>query len=212
MLLTPLSLIFPQSERILAAGFDGYISKPVDENALVALLQELSGVQPRGSQARTSEKIPTRGRKAMKKSHDENLNMDAEKLLNKIADEINAGNPVDSVVDDIHANVFMVESMLQDAFSVAGCENATEIWQVLKARHPRLLLLDIMMPFESGFSLLEKLSANEDYKDLPIIVVSAKDTREDVIKAMSLGANDYVVKPVKEDILKAKINKTLGIV
>ena len=121
-------------------------------------------------------------------------------------------NPVDIlIVDDIHANVYLIESMLSDKFTVASAESSEQIWVKLKVNPPRLVLLDIMMPFENGFQVLDKMKKNEAYMSIPVIVVSAKDSKDDVMKALSLGAVDYITKPIKEEVLIGKICKVLKI-
>ena len=115
------------------------------------------------------------------------------------------------IVDDIHANVFLVENLLSEEFSTASVNSAGEMWKYLKTRMPRLILLDLMMPFEDGFAVLKKISNDERLKKIPVIVLSAKDTKEDVMRAMKLGAGDYIIKPVDEKVLFKKIRKVLGI-
>ena len=114
------------------------------------------------------------------------------------------------IVDDIHANVFLVESILTGDFFVLKAETASEMWRILKASPPDLILLDLMMPFESGFEILPKLKHDPMLTGIPVIVISARDSREDVLKAMSLGARDYIAKPVTEDVLLSKISMILG--
>ena len=64
---------------------------------------------------------------------------------------------------------------------------------------PNLVLLDIMLPRIDGFTLLKHIRSSERLRDLPVIVVSGvADRKEDIERAMALGANDYIVKPLKE--------------
>jgi PleD family two-component response regulator len=114
------------------------------------------------------------------------------------------------IVDDIHANVFLVESILTGDYFVLKAETASEMWRILRASPPDLILLDLMMPFESGFEILPKLKHDPLLTGIPVIVISARDSRDDVLKAMSLGARDYIVKPVTEDVLLTKISAILG--
>ena len=129
----------------------------------------------------------------------------------KCVDSSNNNIPADIlIVDDVYANVFLIENMLSEYYCVASVDSANEMRRYLMHSKPKLILLDLMMPFEDGFSILERLAANEDLAKIPVIVVSARDSREDVLKAMRLGAADYVVKPVEETVLLAKIAKILG--
>ncbi len=112
-------------------------------------------------------------------------------------------------VDDVHANLFLLQSLLEDHYNMITVNSAELMWKHLRNDKIDLLLLDLMLPFENGFTILEKMKLNDSFARIPVIVISAKDSREDVLKAMSLGAKDYIVKPVKEDILFTKIAKIL---
>jgi len=70
---------------------------------------------------------------------------------------------------------------------------------------PMLILLDIMMPEISGFEILQKLASDDNLKDIPVIVISARNQKEDVLQALKLGAKDYMVKPPNMELLLKKI-------
>ncbi|MCR4421396.1 MAG: response regulator [Exilispira sp.] len=70
---------------------------------------------------------------------------------------------------------------------------------------PMLILLDIMMPEISGFEILQKLSEDDRTKDIPVIIISARNQKEDVLQALKLGAKDYMVKPPNVELLLKKI-------
>jgi putative two-component system response regulator len=136
-----------------------------------------------------------------------------DKFLEKIGAQAGSDDdrPLVIVVDDIHANIFLIESILSDKFRVMPAPDAAELWKILQKKTPALILLDLMMPQENGFEVLEKMKSDPVMKQIPVIVVTAKDTREDVLKAMKLGAVDFITKPVKDDILLAKVAKALKI-
>ena len=62
---------------------------------------------------------------------------------------------------------------------------------------PALILLDINLPLKDGFQVLEELKTSEQYKAIPIVMLTTTRSLDDVEKALKLGANDYIVKPVK---------------
>jgi len=72
------------------------------------------------------------------------------------------------------------------------------------------VLLDIMMPGMSGIEVLEKIRETRDGTELPIIMATAKNTREDIVSALSLGANDYVTKPLDFPVVLARVNTQLA--
>ena len=79
------------------------------------------------------------------------------------------------------------------------------------ARHekPDLILLDIIMPGVSGFDVLRELKAKDETCPIPVIMLTAVGTEEAKEKAMSLYNEDYLVKPVRTDVLKQKIEEVL---
>jgi DNA-binding response OmpR family regulator len=74
---------------------------------------------------------------------------------------------------------------------------------------PRLLVLDIVLPGKDGFEVINSLKSNPATSRLPILVLSVKDREEDVVKALNLGAEDYVIKPFSTRELQARIRKIL---
>lgn len=71
---------------------------------------------------------------------------------------------------------------------------------------PGLILLDIKMPLKNGFDVLNILKNDEDLKRIPVVMLSTSHSSDDVKKALSLGANDYIVKPVGFTDFLTKIN------
>ncbi|MCP4630604.1 MAG: response regulator [bacterium] len=74
---------------------------------------------------------------------------------------------------------------------------------------PGLILLDIKMPLMDGFEVLKKIKMNEKYQTIPVVILTTTSLSEDIKKAMQLGANDFIVKPVKFSDFTDKV-KLLG--
>ena len=83
--------------------------------------------------------------------------------------------------------------------------------QIARKEKPDLILLDIMMPGIDGFEVLKRLKANEKTQNIPVIMLTAKDEDESKIKATGLYCEDYLVKPVENVVLSAKIHKVLDL-
>jgi len=111
-------------------------------------------------------------------------------------------------VDDIYANRFLLSDVLSD-FKTTVAENASDFWKRLESYGADIALLDIMMPDEDGFHLAARMKADERFKNIPIIFISAKNAKNDVLEGMKAGGNDYIIKPIDGDILVEKIKNVL---
>ena len=83
----------------------------------------------------------------------------------------------------------------KNEFEVMSFENSVEFYKALGIRLPDLILLDIMLPGDDGLTILKKLRDNAEHKNIPVIIISAKDTELDRVKGLDLGADDYMCKP-----------------
>jgi PleD family two-component response regulator len=83
---------------------------------------------------------------------------------------------------------------LKEDYDITPVFNGEGIIDILKQDKFDLLLLDIMMPGENGFSILEKIKSDEETKDIKIIIISNLGQETDIEKAKKLGADDYLVK------------------
>ena len=80
-------------------------------------------------------------------------------------------------------------------FEAKGIRDGKELKKALKEELPELILLDIMLPGEDGYSILEKLKNNQETKDIPVIMVTAKEAEYDKVRGLDSGADDYITKP-----------------
>ncbi len=114
------------------------------------------------------------------------------------------------VVDDLPANRdLMARRLERSGFRVLSASSGPEALDLLRQRPVDLVLLDIMMPGMTGIEVLRTLRVSEATRALPVIMVTAKTDSEDVVEALSLGANDYVTKPVDYPVALARIRKEL---
>ncbi len=90
-----------------------------------------------------------------------------------------------------------------------GFEKPSLFWQGIKEEIPDLVLLDIMLPEEDGLSVLEKLREDIKYEELPVIMLTAKNTEYDKVLGLDKGADDYVAKPFGIMELVARIKALL---
>ncbi len=109
-------------------------------------------------------------------------------------------------IDDSKAVRLIVKRALS-AYDCAICEaaNGEEGLAVVARENPDLIVLDITMPVMDGITMLTKLKTDANYKNIPVIMLSAEHGVENVAKIMSLGARDYVVKPFKDEQIAEKV-------
>jgi class 3 adenylate cyclase len=122
--------------------------------------------------------------------------------------------PVDAgvilVVDDNAANREMLGRRLQrEGHRVQLAESGREALEVLRARRVDLVLLDVMMPQVDGYEVLRQLKADETLRDIPVLMISAVDEIESVVRCIELGAEDYLPKPFDPILLRARIGACL---
>ncbi len=110
------------------------------------------------------------------------------------------------VVDDSPTDAHVLAQMLaKNGFAVATATSGEEGIEKSKTEKPDLILMDIVMPGMNGFQATRSISRDPETANIPIIVCSAKGQETDKAWGLRQGAKDYVVKPIAEDDLMAKI-------
>jgi CheY-like chemotaxis protein len=101
------------------------------------------------------------------------------------------------VIDDSTTNIVLLQAVLNSkGYSIDTAQNVKDAFSIINRKMPDLILLDLLMPRINGFDFLKEIKADKKNKDIPIIVVSALTDQENIQKAMSLGANEFITKPV----------------
>ena len=127
-------------------------------------------------------------------------------------DDTSENQQVILVVDDNELNRDLLSRrLIKRGFAVSLAEDGYKALEWLDNNACDLVLLDIMMPGISGIEVLEKLRETRDGTELPIIMATAKDSSEDIVGALKLGANDYVTKPIDFPVVLARVNAQLGL-
>ncbi len=111
------------------------------------------------------------------------------------------------VVDDNEDNRYMLTRRLnrQGYSNLAMAENGREALELLAQRQFDLVLLDIMMPVMNGYETLEQIKADTQLRDVPVIMISAVNELESVVRCIKLGAEDYLPKPFNSVLLQARV-------
>ncbi len=90
-----------------------------------------------------------------------------------------------------------------------GCSSGRELFALLETQLPELIVLDIMLPDEDGVSILRRLRSDSRYKNIPVIMATAKGTEFDKVKGLDSGADDYIAKPFGMLEMVARIKAVL---
>lgn len=125
-------------------------------------------------------------------------------------DETNAEQGTVLIVDDIEMNRDLLSRRLKrQGYSIVMAENGRQALDLLQEQSVDLVLLDIMMPHMNGYEVLEHLKASPVLRHIPVIMISALDDIESVVRCIELGAEDYLFKPFNPTLLKARIGACL---
>ena len=119
--------------------------------------------------------------------------------------------PTVMVVDDTDINLMIMESILAEEYSVKLFNQAKVALDYAIVNPPDLILLDIMMPDMDGFETCRRLKGNAKLADVPVIFITAKNEDEYEELGFSVGASDFIHKPVNAPILLARVKTHLKI-
>ncbi len=116
------------------------------------------------------------------------------------------------VVDDNQdVRDLVVHFLSADGFHVYSASNGDEALAILKTNPVNLVLLDVMMPGKSGLEVLTEIrtGSNKAIHDIPVMMITAKSTTEDIDIALATGATSYVIKPFRATTIREKVRNIL---
>lgn len=117
------------------------------------------------------------------------------------------------IVDDISLNLILVKKMLSRySFAIVTATNGQEALDMIESERPALVLLDLMMPIMDGYEVISRVKRNPKYSSLRIVVLSALNTNDDVVKALNLGADEFLTKPITLEKLYTCVNKQFDMI
>ena len=100
-------------------------------------------------------------------------------------------------VDDIPLNLLLVQKMLSRFnFKMRTAANGQQALDAIQLQKPDLILLDLMMPGIDGFEVIRRLRSNPEMADIQIVILSALNSNEDIVRGFNEGANDFIMKPI----------------
>jgi two-component system cell cycle response regulator len=115
------------------------------------------------------------------------------------------------VVDDNSLNrIRLAHSLRQEGHRFAMAENGRQAMDMLRAEGFDVVLLDIIMPEMDGYQVLEEMKRDPRLREIPVIVISALDEMESIVRCIEMGATDYLAKPFEVALLRARLNASLA--
>lgn len=115
------------------------------------------------------------------------------------------------VVEDLALNRAMIRDMFKNDFTVLEASNGKEALTIIEQYNYRIdvILLDLFMPVMSGIEFLAEKKKNELMSDIPVVVITADDTVAQQVNVLDLGASDYVVRPIVEEVLTRRVHNVM---
>jgi len=115
------------------------------------------------------------------------------------------------VVDDAPENLMIMESILAKDYALKLISDSSAALEYAFANPPDLILLDVMMPEIDGFEICRRLKANPKLSDVPVIFITSKTDVADEERGFSVGASDFIHKPISAPIVAARVKTHIKI-
>lgn len=113
------------------------------------------------------------------------------------------------IVDDVTTNLKCLGEILRHDYSLSMAKSGEQAIQMMNKFKPDLILLDVKMPGMDGYETFGRIRENPEYKDIPIIFLTADTENGSEVKGLKLGASDFIRKPYEPDIMKGRIERVL---
>ena len=114
------------------------------------------------------------------------------------------------LIDDAQSIIELMEYWLkQSGYDIIIARNGMEGFEKAKSENPDLIILDIMLPKIDGFNICRLLKFDKQYKNIPIVMVTAREQKEDRELGHEVGADAYIEKPITEEVLLKTVKKLL---
>ncbi len=114
------------------------------------------------------------------------------------------------IVEDQELNMDLLVQLLEDEYEVLTATDGAAGMEMAERERPDLILMDLSLPVIDGWEAVRRLKANDDLKHIPVIALTAYAMRGDEERARACGCDDYMAKPLDEDLLFEKLDHFLG--
>lgn len=115
-----------------------------------------------------------------------------------------------SIEDDAAIGQFLVAVLSASGYQVELAADGKAGLESLRANRPDVIVLDLLMPYKSGFEVLREIKDAPETNGIPVIILSSNSREEDIVTALDAGADDFIIKPFRARELLARVRKVLG--
>ncbi|MCI5745333.1 MAG: response regulator, partial [Erysipelotrichaceae bacterium] len=118
------------------------------------------------------------------------------------------------LVEDNEINMLILENILQDEYHVIKANDGIEALEIVKTYKDKIsiILTDINMPKMDGYTFIKTLKKHDEYRKIPIIVMTQSDSEEEEITALDIGANDFLPKPYRGEVILHRVKNIINLV
>jgi diguanylate cyclase (GGDEF)-like protein len=113
------------------------------------------------------------------------------------------------IVDDMAANIEVLNGVLDEDYEILFATNGKDAVEIAVDQLPDIILLDVIMPDMDGYEVCASLKANYRTQNIPVVFITAMDQEEEESKGLNAGGIDYITKPVRPSIVKARVRNHL---
>ncbi len=113
------------------------------------------------------------------------------------------------IADDSRLNVNILVDIFKDDYAVVVAKDGRQALKRVAANHPDLILLDVLMPEMDGYEVCQRLKADAQTQDIPIVFITSLKDKDDESKGLAMGAIDYIKKPLKVPVVKARVRNLM---
>ena len=114
------------------------------------------------------------------------------------------------IVEDVEANRDLLVQLLEEEYTLSIAVNGAEGLAVATRDRPDLILMDLSLPVLDGWEAIRRLKSDAALAQIPVVALTAHAMRGDEEKARAVGCNDFLTKPIDEDVLFATLRRWLG--
>jgi DNA-binding response OmpR family regulator len=126
---------------------------------------------------------------------------------------VDGKQPAALIVEDDEQIAFLLRFIMErEGFQVHYAPDGRQARQLIDTLPPpAIVTLDVMLPYADGFQLLVDIRNKPGWQVLPVLMLTSKSQEKDIVRALELGANDYVVKPFKPEELRARMRRLVKV-